>query len=332
MTLAGLRGGGSARGERKRLQVESFRAIIEAASAAADSATAVDATTAAIDAAADDAAAAAADDAAAADAAFAERQQRPPWTGKKKQTVVDFGCGTGNLILPLAAASPETDFVGLDLNPRSVELLRERASRAGLTNVTAAVGLIEDYDGPCTLALALHVCGGGTDAVLLQAQARGAAFVVAPCCVGKLKDGGMKSVAGLKNALSGVLSEQVEGRSDGVHVEEDDDTLVVRSGDGRAPLRVIHPRSRWMRGRVQRPDYLGLAAAADWSGHQGVSALEAGELGRLPRAAKAAVELDRGAAAQEAGYGVRLMKMLHSGAGLKNDVIVASEVHSLARL
>ena len=43
------------------------------------------------------------------------------------------------------------------------------------------------------------------------------------------------------------------------------------------------------------------------------------ELGRLPRAAKAAVELDRGAAAQEAGYGVRLMKMLHADAGLKND-------------
>jgi hypothetical protein len=154
------------------------------------------------------------------------------------------------------------------------------------------VGLIEDYDGPCTLALALHVCGGGTDAVLLQAQARGAAFVVAPCCVGKLKDGGMKSVAVLKNALAATKDgEEGDGEDDGGEGEE---ALVVRPGGGRAPLRVIHPRSRWMRGRVQRPDYLGLAAAADWSGHQGVSAQEDGELGRLPRAAKAAVELDRG--------------------------------------
>ena len=45
-------------------------------------------------------------------------------------------------------------------------------------------------------------------------------------------------------------------------------------------------------------------------------------LGRFPRAAKAAVELDRGAAAAEAGYGVRVMKMAHEGAGLKNDLIV----------
>jgi hypothetical protein len=81
-----------------------------------------------------------------------------------------------------------------------------------------------------------------------------------------------------------------------------------------------------MRGRIQRPAYLGLAAAADWSGHQGVDpaaeSIAARALGRVPRAAKAAVELDRGAAAAEAGYGVRVMKMAHEGAGLKNDLIV----------
>jgi hypothetical protein len=54
----------------------------------------------------------------------------------------------------------------------------------------------------------------------------------------------------------------------------------------------------------------------------GVSTQEAGDLGRLPRAAKAAVELDRGAAAVEAGYGVRLMKMVHADAGIRNDVII----------
>jgi hypothetical protein len=73
--------------------------------------------------------------------------------------------------------------LGLDLNKRSVELLQQRVAAAGLTNVSAVVGLIEEYDGPCTLALGLHVCGSGTDAVMLQAQVRGAAFMVAPCCV-----------------------------------------------------------------------------------------------------------------------------------------------------
>jgi SAM-dependent methyltransferase len=223
--------------------------------------------------------------------------------------VVDFGCGTGNLLLPLAAAEPSMRFVGVDVNRRSVELLAERAARAGLTNVDAVCGLAETYGGACDVALALHVCGAGTDAVLLQAQARGAAFVVAPCCVGKLKDGGLKSISAMKKEA--MLRSGVTG---------------AEKADAIAPVRVIHPRSSWMRGRIQRPAYLGLAAAADWSGHQGVDpaaeSIAARALGRVPRAAKAAVELDRGAAAAEAGYGVRVMKMAHEGAGLKNDLIV----------
>ena len=274
--------GGAARGERKRLQVESFRAVVNAA-----------ATTLGLD-------------------------------GSRRPTIVDFGCGTGNLLLPLAAEHPEADFVGLDLNPRSIELLARRASDAGLTNVQSQVGLVEEYTGPCDLALALHVCGSGTDAVLLQAQARNAAFVVAPCCIGKLRDGGLKSVAGMRRAISTFEDTHTNGDLETTEDDDSSEELVVRPGNGMPAMRVIHPRSRWMRGEVQRPVYMGLAAAADWSGHAGVDAMRAftGELGRLPRAAKAAVELDRGAAAAEAGYGVRMMKMLHPGAGLKNDIIL----------
>ena len=274
--------GGAARGERKRLQVESFRAVVNAA-----------ATTLGLD-------------------------------GSRRPTIVDFGCGTGNLLLPLAAEHPEADFVGLDLNPRSIELLARRARDAGLTNVQSQVGLVEEYTGPCDLALALHVCGSGTDAVLLQAQARNAAFVVAPCCIGKLRDGGLKSVAGMRRAISTFEDTHTNGDLETTEDDDSSDELVVRPGNGMPAMRVIHPRSRWMRGEVQRPVYMGLAAAADWSGHAGVDAMRAftGELGRLPRAAKAAVELDRGAAAAEAGYGVRMMKMLHPGAGLKNDIIL----------
>ena len=274
--------GGAARGERKRLQVESFRAVVNAA-----------AKTLGLD-------------------------------GSRRPTIVDFGCGTGNLLLPLAAEHPEADFVGLDLNPRSIELLARRARDAGLTNVQSQVGLVEEYTGPCDLALALHVCGSGTDAVLLQAQARNAAFVVAPCCIGKLQDGGLKSVAGMRRAISTFEDTHTNGDLETTEDDDSSEELVVRPGNGMPAMRVIHPRSRWMRGEVQRPVYMGLAAAADWSGHAGVDAMRAftGELGRLPRAAKAAVELDRGAAAAEAGYGVRMMKMLHPGAGLKNDIIL----------
>jgi SAM-dependent methyltransferase len=222
-------------------------------------------------------------------------------------TVVDFGCGTGNLLLPLAALHPSVTFVGVDVNPRSIALLLERAKAARLRNVSAETGLIESYRGPAfDVALALHVCGEGTDAAMLQAQARNAAFVVAPCCVGKLKDGGLRSIEALKRDAGANMSDAFVGE------------------DGAAArFSVIHPRSAWMRGRVQRPAYLGLAAAADWSGHDGVRAEEAdASLARLPRAAKAAVEADRAASAAEAGFGVRLMKMLARDAGLKNDLIV----------
>ena len=202
------RRGGAARGARKRRQVESFLAVLRAARLHDG----------------------------------AETRDRT-----KVRTVVDFGCGTGNLILPLAAANPSTRFVGLDLNPRSVALLRERADAAGLTNVRAEVGLIEDYEGPCDVALALHVCGDGTDAVLLQAQARGAAFVVAPCCVGKLKDGGLSSISGMKREL-GADGDEPDSDSAGTvsTAETDDDAsasdamsggLVVNPGPGRRRLR-----------------------------------------------------------------------------------------------
>ena len=284
--------GGTERGRRKRLQVESFRAILVAARAVVG-------------------------------------RRRSSTTNASPPVVVDFGCGTGNLLLPLAAAEPSMRFVGVDVNRRSVELLAERAARAGLTNVDAVCGLAETYDGTCDVALALHVCGAGTDAVLLQAQARGAAFVVAPCCVGKLKDGGLKSISAMKKDVldqTETPSASGGGEDDGIIDGGGEDSVLVRPGKSHAPITVIHPRSSWMRGRIQRPAYLGLAAAADWSGHQGVDPLSNSEqskaLGRFPRDAKAAVELDRASAAAEAGYGVRVMKMAHEGAGLKNDLIV----------
>jgi hypothetical protein len=59
--------------------------------------------------------------------------------------VVDYGCGSGGLTLPLAALFPECAFVGVDMLAKSVELLRARALAAGLSNVTGVVAMIERY-------------------------------------------------------------------------------------------------------------------------------------------------------------------------------------------
>ncbi len=59
--------------------------------------------------------------------------------------VVDFGCGSGGLLLPLAACFPACSFVGVDMLAKSIHLLRARADAAGLANVTGVVGMIERY-------------------------------------------------------------------------------------------------------------------------------------------------------------------------------------------
>jgi SAM-dependent methyltransferase len=203
-------------------------------------------------------------------------------------TLVDFGAGTGNLTLPLAWALPECTLVAVDAKPESVARLAARAAAAGLVNVRAVVGRIEAYEGRCDVALGLHVCGSGTDAVLAAAAARRAAFCVSPCCVGKVN-------------------------------------LIQRAaGDAAAaPTAPTHPRSALLRSRVTPAQFARLAAAADFSGDSHVDGYDdASPAGALPRAAKAAVECDRVAAAAEAGYAVHLVKLLQPAACVRNDLIV----------
>ncbi|KAG2433519.1 hypothetical protein HYH02_012637 [Chlamydomonas schloesseri] len=157
-------GGGASRGHIKRWQVESFAAVLRHLldggagehAAAATKSTSYGATAAA--------------------------------GGSQPLHVVDFGCGTGTLMLPLAVLFPHCHFTGVEMKPAAVALLQERARAAGLTNVSAVRGMIESFtEQPFDVALALHACGNATDAALLLAAARRAAYVVSPCCVGKLK-------------------------------------------------------------------------------------------------------------------------------------------------
>ena len=46
-------------------------------------------------------------------------------------TIVDAGCSTGSLLLPLAHTFPQCNFVAVDLKRGSLERLRERAQAAG---------------------------------------------------------------------------------------------------------------------------------------------------------------------------------------------------------
>jgi hypothetical protein len=117
-------------------------------------------------------------------------------TGVSRPTIVDAGCSTGSLILPLAFAFPEAHFVGIDVKASSLARLRERAAVAGISaRVSTWEGRIEEYDGQCDALISLHACGGASDAALqlaarcAPAGTRAAPFAVSPCCVGALPFG-----------------------------------------------------------------------------------------------------------------------------------------------
>jgi methylase of polypeptide subunit release factors len=69
-------------------------------------------------------------------------------TGSSKALqVVEFGSGSGNLILPLAHLFPHFAFTAVDMKPSAVQLLQQRVQQAGLRSVTAQLGRIEEYSG-----------------------------------------------------------------------------------------------------------------------------------------------------------------------------------------
>ncbi len=65
----------------------------------------------------------------------------PPPTG----TAVDVGCGWGPIAMALADASPQARVIGVDVNPRAVELTNLNLERNSLANARAY--LLEDLLG-----------------------------------------------------------------------------------------------------------------------------------------------------------------------------------------
>jgi hypothetical protein len=101
--------------------------------------------------------------------------------------VVDFGCGSCGLTLPLAWAFPHLNFIGVDLKRKSLELMASRAETAGMSNIRTECRSISGFDQDFGLAIALHACGQASDEALLQAVRLGVPYLIAPCCIGKVK-------------------------------------------------------------------------------------------------------------------------------------------------
>jgi len=222
-------------------------------------------------------------------------------TTRERIKVVDFGSGSGGLCLPLAFLFPDIDFHAVDMKSRAIELLLEKAHKAGLTNVTASAQMIEQYVGDFDVGLALHACGNATDYAMLRCVSRKAAFALCPCCVGKLKfslEGG--------SSFSSVFKSYKH----------------LPANESEADLALSHPRSEWMRRVVSKEGFALIAKAGDIS--HGAEQDNHGQnhgYDSLARVCKANVEYDRCQSAQESGYNVGLFKLINAGSTAKAELI-----------
>lgn len=106
----------------------------------------------------------------------------------QQMTVVDFGCGSGNLCLALAAYFKTVHFVLVDKREYPLKLVERRAKEAGLTNIQVLQYTfspqnlnhfeVKDQYGQYTthfdVGIGLHCCGSFTDMVMTICLARGA--------------------------------------------------------------------------------------------------------------------------------------------------------------
>lgn len=106
--------------------------------------------------------------------------------------VVEFCGGSGYTLLPLACRHPEVQFVLVDMKKQSIQIGVERLAASQLQNVTIVQGLVQDYSERFDIGIALHACGEATDLSMEMCLQQRAAFVLCPCCVGKIKHSSLR--------------------------------------------------------------------------------------------------------------------------------------------
>jgi Methyltransferase domain len=176
-------------------------------------------------------------------------------------TVVDIACGAGNLALGLAALlpslkSPVRSIHAIDVNEHALFRLQEQWTRISLANdalsakhtqvILPVTTQAHDAADIAQLALpadtsmicSLHGCGAVSDCALEIALQHQLPFCISPCCTGK--------------ALTARKVDDIPRYGP--------PTSAQRSG---APVEIVYPRSRWLRGELERQQ----AVDAD-DGHQ----------------------------------------------------------------
>ena len=198
---------------------------------------------------------------------------------RPRATVADFACGAGHQTLHLAHHFPDATFVLIDFKARSLAVAERRANAAGLANVRCIRGRVEDFDEPFDVGVALHACGNASDAAMRKCVEANAAFVIAPCCVGKIApgEGGERAVA-LARARREARRRRAEAKANGAEAEAkaNDASFAAASSssssdadsdsdpfEDRRQSRETYPRSALASGVTTAEAYVAIARAAD---------------------------------------------------------------------
>jgi SAM-dependent methyltransferase len=114
---------------------------------------------------------------------------------KKGGLVADVGCGHGTSTLIMAAAYPQSKFIGFDIHEGSIETARQHAAEEGLTNVEFQVANAKNFPGSgydlVTIFDALHDMGDPVGAAVHIRQALdadGTWMIVEPLAGDKLAE------------------------------------------------------------------------------------------------------------------------------------------------
>ena len=206
--------------------------------------------------------------------------------------IVDFCASSGHVALPAAAVLKGVTVEINDLRERPIDIARERIAAlppALRARCTARVGSTETHTGPFDIGVALHACGVATDVVLEACLRRRAAFVLVPCCVGRLAQRPNRG----RNARSSLPKTEAFAACFDL------------------------PKSAVWRGALSSDEAKALARAGDCTARDQLTADD-----RERRACKTVIDGDCLALAAERGYTVSHFVMRPFGITPKNDVIV----------
>ena len=226
-------------------------------------------------------------------------------------TIIDAGCGAGNLAIGLAGLldihnnipnNHHVNVLAVDVNKHALQRLEERAETIfpsgylntcceDLANIQEILAQVPADNN--VIVVSLHACGSASDMAMELAFACDAPFIICPCCTAK----------------------SLTKRSDIPTQQSSYDTSAsfIRSG---ATADINYPRSIWLRSRMVGQDgkefitmeeqYTTLAKVAD----VGLGPQTPSQQREHQRRAKHIVEMDRlRYASEEHGYNVRLMRI-----------------------